>query len=90
MLARTRSARQICTAAIALALLAVDCATTTAEGGPSGSLVGFGENDEVVSRDVDGVEAHGHFEDILRIDTNHERGRPKLPRRQGDGAPDEP
>ena len=59
-------------------------------GAASDDQVGFRQHDEVVGRHVDGMQAHRRLEDVLVVDGDDERGRPELPRRQRDGAADQP
>jgi hypothetical protein len=51
--------------------------------------VGLGEHHHVVGRDVDGMETHRRLEDILVIDSDDQRRRPELTRREGNRPADE-
>src|SRR5439155_6222125 len=51
--------------------------------------VGFGEDDQIVGRDVDGVHTHRRLEDVLVVDGDDERRRPELAHRLGDRSADE-
>ena len=51
--------------------------------------VGLGQHDQIVGRDVDGVQPHRRLEHVLVVDGDHERRRPELPRRQRDRAADQ-
>ena len=46
--------------------------------------VRLGEHDQVVGRDVDGVQPHRRLEHVLVVDADDQRLRPELPRRQRD------
>ena len=52
--------------------------------------VGLGEDDQVVGRHVDRVQAHRRLEHVLVVDGDDERLRPDLPRGQRDRSADEP
>jgi hypothetical protein len=51
--------------------------------------VGFGEDDEIVGRDVDGVQPHRGLEHVLVVDADDQRLGPQLARRERDGPADQ-
>ena len=52
--------------------------------------VRFGQHDQVVGGDVDGVQPHRRLEHVLVVDGDDERRRPELARRQRNRAADQP
>ncbi len=51
--------------------------------------VRLGQDDEVVGRDIDGVQPHRCLEHVLVVDADDKRARPDLPGRQRDRSADQ-
>ena len=52
--------------------------------------IGFGQDDEIVRGDVDRVQPHRRFEDVLVVHGDHQRRRPQLARLERDRPANQP